>query len=75
MFFGPVRQGRTSLFDAASLQILDAPQAELRFTTHKNELIRREAPLGGETQPRRAGLGEAMLFAWRRRNLEPKSFF
>jgi hypothetical protein len=42
-----------------SFQILDPPQADLRF----------------KTRPRRACLGEATIFERRRRNLEPKSYF
>jgi hypothetical protein len=49
------------IFVGASFQILDPPQANLRFATHKDYRIRREVPLGGETRPRR--------------DLEPKSYF
>jgi hypothetical protein len=55
MSFGPPALGGIG----ASFQILDPPQADLRFIT----------------RPRRAYPGEAKLFAWRRWNLEPKSNF
>ncbi|MDH3798127.1 MAG: hypothetical protein OES70_05790, partial [Desulfobacterales bacterium] len=66
----------------------DPPQADLRFTTHKESKIRRgipqrgtthkdygirrEVPRSGKARPRRACPGEAFK---RRRNLEPKSYF
>jgi len=49
------------IFVGAWFQILDPPQADLRVTTHKGDLIWREAPLGGKTRTRR--------------DLEPKSYF
>jgi len=49
------------LFVGASFQILDPPQADLRFVTHKGNGIRRGIPLCGETQ--------------HRRDFEPKSYF
>ena len=51
MSFGPIRQRRTSIFVGAWLQILDPPQADLRFTTHKRDLTRREVLLCGQTRP------------------------
>ncbi len=50
-----------NIFVGASLQILDPPQADLRFSTHKSYLIRREVPHRGKTRPHR--------------DLEPKSYF
>jgi len=51
MSFGPTRQRRTSIFVGAWFQILDPPQADLRFTTTKSDLSRREVPLCGQTRP------------------------
>ena len=45
----------------AAFQILDPPQADLRFVTHIEDKIRWEIPQRGETRPRR--------------DLEPKSYF
>ncbi len=50
-----------NIFVGASLQILDPPLADLRFATHKEDLIRREVPHRGKTRPRR--------------DFEPKSYF
>jgi hypothetical protein len=78
----------SNIFVGASLQILRSASADLRFATHKDYKIRREIqqrwtthkaykirrgiPQRWKTRPCRACPGEAF---WRRRNLEPKSYF